>query len=99
MGDSRLISLSSLRAKRRYDKATDSNLERTLMDILVPYETRKSLLMCLSAYDIAKLDLSLNHILDKTERQIYLNPMRDLFWNVPEMNTLLQEGMQLMLLG
>ena len=68
------------------------------MNILVPYKTCKLLLKYLSAYNVAKLNLSLNFILDKTERQIYLNLMRNLFQNVPKINTLLQEGIKLMLL-
>jgi hypothetical protein len=76
-----------------------SKKKRGLIDILVPYEARKLLFKYLSAYDIAKLDLSLNTILDNTEREIYLNPMRDLFWNLSDINVLLQEGMKLILLG
>ncbi|KAF2182664.1 hypothetical protein K469DRAFT_495723, partial [Zopfia rhizophila CBS 207.26] len=68
-------------------------------DILVPYEPRKTLMQYLSAFDVAKLDLSLNHVLDDSERQAYLNPIRDLIWNTSEMDALIKEGMKLILLG
>ncbi|KAF1999277.1 hypothetical protein P154DRAFT_232822 [Amniculicola lignicola CBS 123094] len=72
---------------------------RSLMDVLIPYDTRKEVLSWLSAFDIAKLDLVLEHILDQTERQVYLNPMRDIIWNKSLMNALVLEGMKLILCG
>ena len=69
------------------------------MDILVPYDSRKTILSSLSAFDIAKLDLALGHILDKTESRTYLNPVRDIIWNTSEMSDLIIEGMRLILCG
>ncbi|KAF2007868.1 hypothetical protein P154DRAFT_10817 [Amniculicola lignicola CBS 123094] len=72
---------------------------RSLMDVLIPYDTRKEVLSWLSAFDIAKLDLVLEYILDQTERQVYLNPVRDIIWNKSLMNALVLEGMKLILCG
>ncbi|KAF2185379.1 hypothetical protein K469DRAFT_476679, partial [Zopfia rhizophila CBS 207.26] len=70
-----------------------------LTDILIPYETRSTLIQYLSAYDTAKLNLSLNYILDDSEQQRYINPIRDLIWDVSDMRDLEQEGMKLILFG
>jgi hypothetical protein len=70
-----------------------------LRDILVPYSVRKMILHQLSAFDVAKLDEVLQGTLDDFERKNYLDPLRDLFWDVPEANLLLQDGMQLFLFG
>jgi hypothetical protein len=70
-----------------------------LLAILIPYEIRKSLLQYLSAYDVAKLDECLGHFLDPRERAMYLDPMRDLFWDVADIQTLLRAGMEFILLG
>ena len=71
----------------------------TLIDLLVRYESRKSILQQLSAWDVAKLDLCLGFILDEQERKAYLNPIRDLSYHVVELNSLLKGGMKLVLLG
>ncbi|KAF1972528.1 hypothetical protein BU23DRAFT_643832 [Bimuria novae-zelandiae CBS 107.79] len=71
----------------------------TLANILTPYESRKIILQCLSAWYIAKLDLCLGGILDKNERFTYLNPIRDIFHHVSELDDLLRAGMKLVLLG
>jgi hypothetical protein len=69
------------------------------MDVLTPYDTRKEVFSWLSAFDIAKLDLLLEHILDETERRTYLNPVRDIVWNRSQMNSLAMQGMKLILCG
>jgi hypothetical protein len=71
----------------------------TLKDLLIPYESRKGILQQLSAWDVAKLDLYLGGILDEQERKAYLNPIRDIFYHVAELNSLLKGGMKLVLLG
>lgn len=48
---------------------------------------------------VLKLDLSLNHILDDSERKLYLDPARDLIWNIDEAKHLMKDGMRLILLG
>jgi hypothetical protein len=80
-------------------KASQKDQKLTLFDILIPYPVRKCVLQHISAYDAAKLDLSLGRILTSAERKLYLNPVRDLLWNVPEMEELSREGMKLLLLG
>jgi hypothetical protein len=70
-----------------------------LLAILIPYEIRKSLLQHLSAYDVAKFDQCLGHFLDPRERAMYLDPMRDLFWDMAETQSLLRAGMEFVLLG
>ena len=85
------------RADRRPHEAKIYNDK--LLGILIPYEIRKSLLQYLSAYDVAKLDECLGHVLDPRERAFYLDPMRDLFWDVAEIQTLLRAGMEFVLLG
>ena len=85
------------RADRQPHKAEIHN--KKLLAISIPYEIRKCLLQHLSAYDVAKLDVCLGHVLDHRERAIYLDPMRDLFWDVAEIQTLLRAGMEFVLLG
>lgn len=70
-----------------------------LFDLLVPYAARTQLLNNLSAYDVAKLDMSLGLFLDAREREIYLNPLRDLVFDVAEVRALEAYGMKLLLLG
>ncbi|KAH8726692.1 hypothetical protein GQ44DRAFT_580367, partial [Phaeosphaeriaceae sp. PMI808] len=62
------------------------------------YEIWEAILQYISAYDAAKLSLVVDCIL-QTDREKILNPVRDLIWNVSEMEKLLQEGMKLLLLG
>jgi hypothetical protein len=85
------------RTDRRPHEAEKHN--EKLLAILIPYEIRKSVLQYLSAYDVAKLDEYLGHVLDPRERSIYLDPMRDLFWDVADIQTLLRAGMEFILLG
>lgn len=86
-------------AHRRSEDVPPPSGRRCIRDIVVPYECRKVLLQHLSAYDIAKLDLCLGHFLDRREQEMYLDPVRDLFWNIATMRKLLKEGMKLLLLG
>ena len=67
--------------------------------MLVPYDSRRKILSSLSAFDIAKLDLALGRVLDKTESCTYLNPVRDIIWNTSEMSNLIKEGMKLIICG
>jgi hypothetical protein len=69
-----------------------------LLDVLLRYEARKILLQHLSAFDAAKLD-SLYSFLSDREKELYLNPVRDLIWNLSEMDSLQGEGLRLILLG
>ncbi|KAF2245403.1 hypothetical protein BU26DRAFT_432860 [Trematosphaeria pertusa] len=71
----------------------------TLIDVLVPYESRKGILQHLCAWDVAKLDYCLGRVLDNQERDAYLNPMRDIFSHIAELESLLKGGMKLVLLG
>lgn len=71
----------------------------TLMDLLIPYECRKGVLQHLSAWDVAKLDLCLDSVLDERERRIYLNPVRDLFQDITELGIMIKAGMKLVLIG
>lgn len=70
-----------------------------LLHLLTPYEIRRGILQHLSAWDIAKLDLVLGHMLDRQEREIYLKPARDLFHDLQEMQFLIAAGMKIVLLG
>ena len=85
------------RTDRRPHEAGTHN--EKLLAILIPYEIRKSVLQYLSAYDVAKLDECLGRVLDPRERSIYLDPMRDLFWDVADIQILLRAGMEFILLG
>ena len=70
-----------------------------LFDLLVPYPVRVQLLQYLSAYDVARLDMLLGRFLDSRERELYLNPLRDLVFDVAEVRALETYGMKLLLLG
>jgi hypothetical protein len=70
-----------------------------LFDLLVPAPIRKQLLQNLSAYDVAKLNLAFRGFLDPSEKVSYLNPLRDLIWDINEMHALETHGMRLLLLG
>lgn len=72
--------------------------KKNLRDIMCG-PMQMALLQHLSAYDIAKLGLVLHLELRDTERKRYLNPIRDLVWNIPEIEFLLAEGMKLLLFG
>jgi hypothetical protein len=85
------------RADRRPHEAEIHN--EKLLAILISYDIRKSLLQYLSGYDVAKLDECLGHFLDPRERAKYLDPMRDLFWDMAETQSLLRAGMEFVLLG
>jgi hypothetical protein len=74
-------------------------MEPTLKNVLIPYEARRAVFSWLSAFDIAKLDLALGHILDERERTTYLNPVRDIIRNTAEMDALVKEGMELVACG
>ncbi|KAF1965732.1 hypothetical protein BU23DRAFT_426825, partial [Bimuria novae-zelandiae CBS 107.79] len=63
------------------------------------YDARKRILQHLSAWEIAKLDICLGHVLDEREITAYIRPARDLFFNEKEMDCLVAEGMKLVLLG
>lgn len=67
--------------------------------LLRPYPVRKRLLQNLSAYEIAKLDVTFRRILGHSERAFYLNPLRDLFEDIAEVQALETYGMKLLLLG
>jgi hypothetical protein len=60
---------------------------------------RRRILDYVSAFDAAKLDSLQLCVLTGPERSMYLKPLRDLVWNVPEVQRLSQEGMKLTLLG
>jgi hypothetical protein len=77
----------------------NTNHNKTLHNILIAYDIRRTLLSSLSAYDVAKLNLSLGTILDSSERQIYLNPLRDVIWDLSETRALFLNGMKILLLG
>jgi hypothetical protein len=70
-----------------------------LFDLFVPYPIRKQLLRNLSAYDIAIVDVVLGKLLDSNEREYYLNPLRDLVWDLAEIQSLEAYGMKLLLIG
>lgn len=60
----------------------------SLFDLFVPYPVRKQMLQSLSAYDIAKVGMVLGRFLDSGERELYLNPIRDLIWDLAEVRAL-----------
>jgi hypothetical protein len=74
-------------------------MEPSLKNVLIAYEARKAVFSCLSAFDIAKLDLALGHILDERERKLYLSPVRDIIWDTAELDVLVKEGMELIICG
>ncbi|KAF1346419.1 hypothetical protein EJ07DRAFT_31139, partial [Lizonia empirigonia] len=63
------------------------------------YSVRKQLLQELSAYDAAKLEIVLGRFLDCRERNVYLNPIRDLMFSLTEVRALETCGMRFVLLG
>ncbi|KAF1964750.1 hypothetical protein BU23DRAFT_425538, partial [Bimuria novae-zelandiae CBS 107.79] len=63
------------------------------------YDARKRILQHLSAWEIAKLNVCLGHVLDDRELTAYIRPFRDLFFDEKEMEYLVAEGMKLVLLG
>jgi hypothetical protein len=71
----------------------------SLRNLFTPYEVRQGILGSLAAFDVAKLDVVMGNILDTSERNRYLDPMRDLIWDTREMNSLIGYGMKLLLLG
>lgn len=70
-----------------------------LFDLFVPYAVRKQLLQSLSAYDAAKVDMVFGRFLESRERELYLNPMRDLLFNLADVQALEACGLGLVLLG
>jgi hypothetical protein len=70
-----------------------------LFNLLIPYKIRRELLRNLSAYNIAKLDAVLGSFLNPKERDVYLNPVQDLIWNITELRALKAHSMQLLLIG
>jgi hypothetical protein len=77
----------------------NASSDMPLFNLLIPYETRRQLLQLLSAYDVAKLDMVLGRFLDFKEREVYLNPVRDLIWDMTELRALEANGMKLLLIG
>jgi hypothetical protein len=71
----------------------------SLRNLLTPYDVRKCILGSLSAFDVAKLDIAIGNVLDVSERYRYLNPARDLIWNIREMENLSECGMKLLIIG
>lgn len=60
---------------------------------------RRRILDSVSAFDAAKLVNLKLCVLTAKEKEKYLNPIRDLVWDVPAVERLSREGMKLMLLG
>jgi hypothetical protein len=71
----------------------------SLSGLFVPYPVRHQILRNLSAYDVAKVDMVLGNFLDSEERKSYLNPIRDLVWDVDEVRALEAHGLRLLLIG
>jgi hypothetical protein len=71
----------------------------SLFNLFVPYPVRQRILQSLSAYDVAKVDMVLGKFLDPDERKYYLNPIRDLIWDVDEVRALEAYGLRLLLIG
>jgi hypothetical protein len=80
------------------DEDTEENTV-TLWYLLALWPIRKRILNYISAFDAAKLDSLQLCVLTRPEGRIYLKPLRDLVWNVPEVERLSEEGMKLTLLG
>lgn len=53
----------------------------------------------LSAFDCAKLDNALGGVLDASEKNTYIDYVRDLFWHDSSIQYLRRRGLQLLLLG
>jgi hypothetical protein len=84
------------------NEAPDDNTEKntvSLWYLLALPPIRRRILDYVSAFDAAKLDCLQLCVLTGSERMMYLKPLRDLVWNVPEVQRLSQEGMKLTLLG
>jgi hypothetical protein len=84
------------------NEAQDENTKENtvpLWYLLALCPIRRRILNYISAFDAAKLDSLQLCVLTRPERRIYLKPLRDLVWNVPEVETLSEEGMKLTLLG
>lgn len=60
---------------------------------------RKQRLRDLSAYDVAKLAVVFPESLYTQEMEVYMNPLRDFFDNMNEVQALEDYGMKLVLLG
>jgi hypothetical protein len=71
----------------------------SLFDLFVPYPVRQQILRSLSAFDVAKVDMVLGKFLGPEERKYYLNPIRDLVWDVNELRALEAYGLRLLLIG
>jgi hypothetical protein len=71
----------------------------SIFDLFVPYPVRQQILQSLSAYDVAKVDMALGRFLDHAERKYYLNPIRDLIWDIHEVRALEAYGLRLLLIG
>jgi hypothetical protein len=87
---------------RGLNEAQDEDTEENtvpLWYLLALWPIRRRILNYISAFDAAKLDSMQLCVLTRPERRIYLKPLRDLVWNVPELERLSQEGMKLTLLG
>jgi hypothetical protein len=80
------------------DKDTEDNTV-SLWYLLALWPIRRRILNYVSAFDAAKLDSLQLCVLTGPERIVYLKPIRDLVWNVSEVEWLSQEGMKLTLLG
>ncbi|KAH8622817.1 hypothetical protein IG631_22566 [Alternaria alternata] len=61
--------------------------------------TRRTILDNVSAFEVAKLVYLKLCILTSMEKARYLKPLRDLVWNVPAVEKLSRDGMNLTLLG
>jgi hypothetical protein len=68
-------------------------------DLFMPYSVRKQILQSLSAYNVVKINIVLGECLVSREQKLYLNPIRDLIWDVAEVGALEAHGMRLLLIG
>lgn len=57
------------------------------------------ILDALSAFDVAKSDIVCGHVLEDPEKSKYLNPIRDLIYEVEELSFLTEHGLELLMLG
>lgn len=73
--------------------------ESRLLDLLLAYPIRSSLLQHLSAFEAAKLESATGEFLSKRERDEYYHPIRDIFWDFHKVQALIREGLRLILLG
>jgi hypothetical protein len=80
--------------------SNDTTPLMSLCDLFVPYPVRRQILQSLSAYDVAKVDMVLGILNPQSEeREYYLNPIRDLVWDVDEVQALEAYGLRLLLVG